>query len=122
MEKKEEIEEEKEKIVQALCIDYYHIYAVCCHPDCKEHIHIYGSDKDVSSRMEFRASRCLYCPNEIVGIRIDETTKRAVLKYYPNKSITISKRKFKDQQKALKVREERDKIIFKRGKFSIKFD
>jgi hypothetical protein len=122
MEKKEEIEEEKEKIVQALCIDYYHIYAVCCHPDCKEHIHIYGSDKDVSSRMEFRASHCLYCPNEIVGIRIDETTKRAVLKYYPNKSITISKRKFKDQQKALKVREERDKIIFKRGKFSIKFD
>tara|TARA_R100000805_G_C3597767_1_gene98734 strand:- start:175 stop:543 length:369 start_codon:yes stop_codon:yes gene_type:complete len=121
MEVKEEMEEDKEKIVQAICIDYYHIYTMCCNPDCKEHIHIYGSEKNVKNRMEFRASHCLYSPNEIVGIRIDDTTKRAVLKYYPNKSITISRRKYKDQLKALKIKEERDKVIIKKGKFSVKF-
>ena len=94
---------------------------MCCNPDCKEHIHIYGSNKNVKNRMEFRASHCLYSPNEVVGIRIDDTTKRAVLKYYPNKSITISRRKYKDQLKALKIKEERDKIIIKKGKFSVKF-
>ena len=116
------MENKKEKIVQAICIDFYHIYTLCCHPDCKEHIHIYGSNKDVSNRNENRASHCLYCPNEEISIRIDDTTKRADLKYYPNKSMTISKKKFKDQLKALKIKEQRDKIIVKKGKFIVKFD
>jgi len=120
-EEEEEEKEKEEKIVQAICIDYYHIYVMCNNPDCKEHIHIYGSNKDVSNRKEFRASHCLHEPNEILGIRIDSTTKRAVLKYYPNKSITISIRKFKDQLRVLKLKEERDKMIIKNGKFCVTF-
>ena len=110
----------KEKLVHAVCIDNFNIYTICTTRNCKEHIHIYGSGGDVSDRVEYRSSHCDAALNKNICIRIDETTKRACLRYYPNKSITISKRKYKTQLKQIKKKEKKIKI--KTGNFTVKFN
>ena len=98
------------KLVQAIAIDYYHIYTLCCNDKCPDHIHKYGSNRNLSDRIEYR---CCHCPddNTQIKIRIDETTKRCKLNYYTkNKSITLSKRDFKRQKKAIDEESVKDKF------------
>lgn len=99
------------KLVQAIAIDYNKIYTLCCNKLCPEHIHSYGSNRDLSNRIEFRCSHCAYDNTEI-QIRIDETTKRCKLNYYmTNRSITFSRRDFRRQRRAIALEEENEKFI-----------
>ena len=98
------------KLVQAIAIDFNNIYTLCCNTECPEHIHKYGSNRDLSDRMEFRCSHCP-CDNTEIKIRIDETTKRCKLNYYiTNRSITFSNRDFRRQRRAIALEEENEKF------------
>ena len=88
---------------QATCIDYYHIYSTCNNPKCKDHFHLYGSGEDISNRFEYRGSHCEKSARNI-KIRIDETTRRATMRYFRNKSITISTNKFLKQKKFFEMK------------------
>jgi len=100
------------KLVQAIAIDFYHIYTLCCNEKCGDHIHRYGSARNLSDRFEYRCSHCPYDNTEI-KIRIDETTKRCKLNYYTkNRAITLSKRDFNRQKRAIDL-EYQNEIIKK---------
>lgn len=110
------------KKYQAIAIDYHFFYVMCPNQTCKDHIHKYDSNLNIKSRNEIVKSICKTDYNKDVCIRIDETTSRVTLTYYPNKSITISKRKFMSQQREFepdKVSE--GKIKVRQGNFIIKF-
>ena len=101
----------KTKLVQAIAIDFNHIYTLCCNQSCTDHIHKYGSNRDLSDRMEFRCCHCP-CDDTEIKIRIDETTKRCKLNYYTtNRSITFSNRDFIRQRRAIALEEENDKFL-----------
>ena len=112
---------DREKTYQCIACDYIHLAVICPNDDCKDYIHYYGSCNDVSNREEIRGSHCPADEGQCVKIRIDDTTARCVLTYYPNRSTTFSKRKFEAQRKIYEPTEEeveeRQKKILKTGKY-----
>jgi len=113
---------EKLKKYQAIAVDYNFFFVMCPNNACKHHIHKYPSDLNIDDRNEIVQSICKVDNEKNVCVRIDETTARVTLTYYPNKSITISKRKFNQQKKQYEPDEvEEGKIKVRQGKFIIKF-
>jgi hypothetical protein len=111
------------KLYQAIAIDYHFFYVICPNQSCREHIHKYDSDLNIENRNEIVKSICKMDHEKNVCIRVDETTSRTTLTYYPNKSITISKRKFMAQQRQYEPdKVEEGKIKVRNGNFIIKFD
>jgi len=97
----------KRKLVHALAIDYNNIYTICCNKYCPDHIHKYGSCSNIKDRLEYRSSHCPWEEYKEICIRIDETTKRCQLNYYKkNRSMTLSKRGFRQQEKAVMEKKE----------------
>lgn len=113
-------EEDDIYLEQATCIDYYNIYATCNNPKCKDIFHLYGSGEDVSNRFEYRLSHCEKFARKI-KIRIDETSERCTMRYFRNKSITISRNKFL-RQKEFFEKKKRIKESMKDGKYVVKFE
>ena len=112
-------EEDNTHLEQATCIDYYHIYATCNNPKCRDVFHLYGSGYDLENRFEYRKSHCEKFARNI-KIRIDETSERATMRYFRNKSITISKNKFLKQQEFFERMKNRE-AMKKNGKYVISF-
>jgi len=114
------------KLVQGIAIDYNYIYVLCCNNGCSDHIHRYGSNKDISNRMENRVSHCPSDNYKEICIRIDETSMRAKLNYYSNKSITISKRAYNKQKKTnncrLRTQELKRKYFEQKKKMIVDFN
>tara|TARA_R100001463_G_C3509900_1_gene219867 strand:- start:492 stop:839 length:348 start_codon:yes stop_codon:yes gene_type:complete len=111
------------KLYQAIACDYHFFYVICPNQSCREHIHKYDSNLNIKNRNEIVKSICKMDHEKNVCVRIDETTSRVTLTYYPNKSITISKRKFMSQQREYEpdfVPE--GKIKVRTGNFVIKFN
>ena len=114
---------EKIKKYQAIAIDYHFIYIICPNKECKEHIHKYNSNLNIEDRNEILKSVCKVDYNKDVCIRVDQTTSRITLTYYPNKSITISKRKFMAQQREYEPdKVSKGKMKLRKGNFVFKFD
>lgn len=96
------------KMVQAIAIDYHHIYTLCCNDKCTHHIHEYDSNQNLNDRMEIVFSHCLEDQSEII-IRVDKTTLRSKLNYYKNnKSMSFSKKDFKRQKKKIDEKAKKD--------------
>jgi hypothetical protein len=107
---------------QAIAIDYHNMYVMCPNHYCKHHIHHYPSNRNIYNRNEIIKSKCKVDDFNNVCIRIDETTYRTTLNYYPNKSITISKRKFiKEQREYEPNKVPSGKIKIRHGNFIVKF-
>jgi len=123
------------KLIHALCLDYYHIYAVCNNPNCSDYIHKYDSNSILINRLENRLSNCPAENNTEICIRIDDTTIRGKLNLYLNRSMTISRRGFEKQrlnynkeinsaikEKYLLARKLKKKIEIKNGKCLVYFN
>ena len=114
---------EKLKKYQAIAVDYHFCYIICPNSACREHIHAYESNLNIENRNEIVQSICKVDYEKDVCVRIDETTARTTLTYYPNKSITISKRKFNHQQREYEPdRVSKNNIKVRTGNFILKFD
>ena len=113
---------EKTKLYQGIAVDYNFIYVICPNKTCKHHIHKYPSFLNIEDRNEIVKSICKVDNEKKVCVRIDETSCRVTLTYYPNKSITISKRKFNQQKREFEPSEvEEGKIKVRHGDFIVKF-
>ncbi len=111
------------KVYQSIAVDYNYMYVICPNKFCKDHIHHYPSCSDIKNRREITKSICKVDQENDVCIRVDDTTSRTTLTYYPNKSITISKRKYMQQQKIYDPKfVEKNKIKVRHGKFILKFE
>lgn len=111
------------KTYQVIAVDYDYYYCLCPNVACKEHIHIYdnnyGSIIDHYVRVK---SLCKCDLNKYCDLRIDETSYRISLTYYKNRSITFSRRKFKNQKKEKLDTEVKPGFIKKRyGDFVVEF-
>lgn len=113
---------EKLKLYQSIAIDYNFFFVICPNKTCKHHIHNYPSFLNIEDRNEIVESICKVDNEKKVCVRIDETTARVTLTYYPNKSITISKRKFNQQRREYEPSEVAEgKIKMRTGNFIVKF-
>jgi len=113
---------ETTKLYQAIAVDYNFFFVICPNQACRHHIHQYNSNLNIENRNEIVESICKADHKQNVCVRIDETTARTTLTYYPNKSITISKRKFTAQQREHDPsRVPEGKIKMRRGQFVLKF-
>lgn len=92
----------KRKLVHAICIDYQKISTICTNAFCNDNIHQYPSCCNLNNRYITTKSLCLEDFGQNICIRIDNTTKRISLNYYSNRTITLSKRKFKRQHQRVK--------------------
>jgi len=114
---------EKLKLYHGIAVDYNFIFVMCPNTHCKDHIHKYPSDININNRNEVVQSICKVDNEKNVCIRVDETTSRTTLTYYPNKSITISKRKFNQQRKKYEPDHvENGKIKMRHGNFIVNFE
>jgi len=89
------------KLIHCIAVDYNFIWTTCTNYKCSDYLHRYGSCGDVSNRIESRVSHCPADLNKEICIRIDDTTVRASMHYYSNRSITMSKRSFTKQQRLI---------------------
>ena len=112
------------KTYQIISIDYNNLYCLCCNSNCKEHIHIYPNKYKTTVDHYLRVKSLCKCDlNKHIDLRVDETTYRISLTYYDNRSITFSKRKFKNQKKIHEPNEVKAGSIKKRyGHFIVKFN
>jgi len=108
---------------QIIAIDYDKYYCLCPNVSCRDHIHIYPNKYQSIIDHYVRVKSLCKCDlNKHCDLRIDETTYRISLTYYNNRSITFSKRKFKNQKKIHEPTEVKEGYFKKRyGNFIIDF-
>lgn len=83
--------------IYACAVDYQYIYTFCPNPKCRQQIHIYRSNGDLSNR-EFKYTNHCYMvdSSEHIQLCIVPATKRSSVTHYRNGSFIFSDRKFKN--------------------------
>lgn len=114
----------KPKMIQAAFVDYEYIYCFCTHKNknCNEYLHMYNNiTHTINNRFMIRESLCPDDGGQDVQIRVDPTTLRVSCSYYANKSIVLSKRKFRKQEREYNLNSSTHNFSIRKGKFRTSF-
>lgn len=83
----------------ACAIDYDNIFCFCPHPNCRQQLHYYRSNGDISNRKVRTQNHCYMAKSpERACIVITDATLRTSINFYRNGSYVFSKRKFKQTE------------------------
>lgn len=113
--------------IYACAVDYQYIYTFCPNPKCRQQIHIYRSNGDLSNR-EFKYTNHCYMVDspEHIQLCIVPATKRSSVTHYRNGSFIFSDRKFKNTHpdNIKKVEEENplEAKVIRKKKLVVNFD
>lgn len=82
--------------IYACAVDYQYVYTFCPNPKCRQQLHIYRSNGDISDRKFKITNHCYMVDSpEKIQVCITPATKRSGLTHYRNGSFIFSDRKFK---------------------------